>query len=335
MKQQEILIVADFMSIWFSHYHAHMQTPLMFNGLNTSPLNGVLNTVLSTMHNYKTNRVVLCDDIRGNKRFRRKIYKDYKRKDAQLAEDFQPAMDHSRWAVSELCKLPLIGCQDYEADDVIAAYCRAANEKGIFVIVVSKDKDLRVLANGGTHLLMQTATADDRKRYGSMRVWTQHTVCEKYGFHPKRISDFLALAGDAADNIPGVPGIGSNKAAQLVAMFGDVETIIAMQDHLPLGKKQAEKFAESIDDLRKYKQLTSLYPEIIDQLPDVDTCIWEPTMQERVQYADGLVSSYGLNVAAQKVRGSMPKRTDWQKQGNTIPDCIHPDLELQTDGFIF
>src|SRR3546814_10655241 len=105
-------------------------------------------------------------------------------------------------------------CSSDLADDLIATYARQAKAAGAEVTVVSSDKDLMQLVDGGITML---DPIKDRKI-------GRDEVVEKFGVQPERVVDVQALAGDSTDNVPGVQGIGIKTAAQLIVEYGDLET---------------------------------------------------------------------------------------------------------------
>lgn len=114
----------------------------------------------------------------------------------------------------------------YEADDLIAALLRrpgGLEEAGHRAVIVTSDKDLAQLVSDRVSLL----DFSKEERYGPAEV------VEKFGVHPEQIPDFLGLAGDPVDSIPGVPGVGKKTAVVLLAAFGDLETLYERLDEVP------------------------------------------------------------------------------------------------------
>lgn len=106
-----------------------------------------------------------------------------------------------------------------EADDWIAALASKASSRGYRVIIASSDKDFMQLVSESVRLL----NPGDK----TGKLWGEPEVEAKAGVRPDQIVDWLALIGDAVDNIPGVPGIGPKTAAQLLAQFGSVESLLS------------------------------------------------------------------------------------------------------------
>lgn len=111
------------------------------------------------------------------------------------------------------------GSSRYEADDIIGTLATRARASGVPVTIVSRDKDLTQLV--GAHDTYWDAVADVRYGYDDIE--------ERFGVRPERMADFLALMGDAVDNIPGVPGVGRKTAATLLKHF---DTLPGVYDNL-------------------------------------------------------------------------------------------------------
>src|SRR5690606_24281388 len=137
--------------------------------------------------------------------FRNDIYADYKAQRPEPPPELVPQFALIREATRAL-NLPCIELAGYEADDLIATYARAAAARGAHVTIVSSDKDLMQLV-GGTISMWDPIR---NRRIGEAEVR------EKFGVGPDKVVDVQALAGDATDNVPGVPGIGVKTAAELI-----------------------------------------------------------------------------------------------------------------------
>ena len=124
--------------------------------------------------------------------------------------------------------VPAIELVDWEADDLIAAYAKAAVAAGGQVTIVSSDKDLMQLIRPG--VIMQDPIK--QKPIGP------DEVREKFGCGPEAMIDLLALMGDSVDNVPGVPGIGPKTACQLLSEFGDLEGVLAAAPAMKPSKRR-------------------------------------------------------------------------------------------------
>ena len=163
--------------------------------------------------------LVLFDAKRQN--YRNEIFADYKGTRKEIPEELIPQFPIIHQAV-EVLNLNHLEMEGFEADDLIATYARKALEEGDEVVVVSADKDLMQLIRPGVEF------------YDSMKdkFFTPEDVKEKFGVYPDRVVDVQALAGDATDNVPGVPGIGLKTAAELVNQFGSLDEVLNHADEI-------------------------------------------------------------------------------------------------------
>lgn len=153
----------------------------------------------------------------GRRNWRHTLYPEYKSNRPPAPEFLQPQFPLFR-TCSQAYGLPCIEAEGYEADDIIATYARAAHEAGIPTTIHSSDKDLMQLVRHGS-----VGIFDPMKK---IEVTTTG-VMEKWGVPPTLVTHVQALAGDTVDKIPGVHGIGTKKAADLINRFGSLEAVLA------------------------------------------------------------------------------------------------------------
>jgi len=126
--------------------------------------------------------------------------------------------------------VPLMGVaslflENTEADDLIASYVVAARSEGIEVVVATNDKDILQMVDEGVRIY-STSKTDVGEGNGGFRLLGIPEVREKWGVDPVLIPDVLALTGDSADNIPGVPGVGGKTAAKWIRQYGSLDRIL-------------------------------------------------------------------------------------------------------------
>jgi len=126
--------------------------------------------------------------------------------------------------------VPLLGVasvflENHEADDLIASYVTEARREGIECLVATNDKDILQMVGEGVSIY-STAKADVGEGTGGFKLLGIPEVRMKWGVDPERIADVLALTGDSADNIPGVPGVGGKTAAKWITQYGSLERIL-------------------------------------------------------------------------------------------------------------
>jgi 5'-3' exonuclease len=152
----------------------------------------------------------------GMTSFRNRLYADYKLGRSEAPEDLEPQIPLCARFTRAL-GIPLFELEDFEADDVIATLTRRLSAEGARVAIVTTDKDLGALVSEQVSLF-------DVKRETHQGP---AEVVAKFGVPPALVSDWLALAGDAVDNIPGARGIGGKTAAALLSHFGGIDQIPA------------------------------------------------------------------------------------------------------------
>ena len=145
------------------------------------------------------------------------------------------------------------GGEGVEADDYIACLARHAAEAGMNVVIASADKDFMQLVSPQIGLL----NPNDK----SEAVWTDEQVRAKTGVPPSQIVDWLALMGDAVDNIPGVPGVGPKTAADLLSRFGSVTALFGRLDEVK-SEKLRESLRGSAEAVRRNLRLVRLHDDL-------------------------------------------------------------------------
>ena len=196
---------------------------------------------------------VIFDTAR--KTFRSDIYPDYKANRPPPPEELIPQFDLIREATRAF-NVPCIELAGYEADDLIATYARLARERGQQVTVVSSDKDLMQLVCEGVAML------DPVKN----RTVGREQVIEKFGVPPEKVIDVQSLAGDSTDNVPGVPGIGIKTAAQLIAEYGDLDTLLERAEEIKQPKRR-QNLIEFAEQARVSRKLVTLKRDVPIEVP--------------------------------------------------------------------
>jgi DNA polymerase-1 len=164
----------------------------------------------------------------------------------------------------------------YEADDFLAAAVAFEEKRGGTVVVATSDRDSFQLASERTTIIQPVRGVSELTRIGPAEVR------ERYGVEPKQVVDFIALRGDPSDRLPGAPGVGPKKAAELLRQYGTLEDAL-----------EAGRFAAQAEELRLYRRIASLdasapLPPLEDQTP-----AWAE--------ASSLLRSWGMNAMADRV----------------------------------
>ena len=143
-------------------------------------------------------------------------FAEYKANRAEMPPDLGEQIPYIR-RILEAMRIPILKYEGFEADDVIGAIARRAEQAGMQVVIVSSDKDMMQIVSERVSMLNP---AKDDEWYGPEKVK------EFLGVLPAQVPDLFALKGDAIDNIPGAPGIGDKGARDLIERFGSVEAAL-------------------------------------------------------------------------------------------------------------
>ena len=246
----------------FRAYHAlpPMTRP---DGTPVGAVYGFTAMLLKLVEDTDADHIAVVFD-RARKTFRSDIYPQYKAHRPPAPDDLIPQFALVRDATRAM-GLKAVDMEGYEADDLIATYARQAREKGAEVTIVSSDKDLMQLVGDGVVMF------DAMKN----RSIGPDEVREKFGVGPDRVIDVQALAGDSADNVPGVEGIGVKTAAQLINEYGDLESVLANAQNIKQPKRR-ERLMEQADNARVSKELVTLRLDVPVDVPLDDFDVVKP-----------------------------------------------------------
>ncbi len=238
------LILLDGSAFLFRAYFSTLAQNLTNDdGFPTGAMFGVINAIKHLQRQYPQAKIIAIFDAKG-KNHRHEIYPEYKahRKpaDDELIMQIEPLYEIIRAMGFHFMCVPGV-----EADDVIATLSRCADENKLKTIIASGDKDLMQLVSDNIVQLNMKG-----------ELFDQAGVVEKMGVRPNQILDLLALTGDSADNIPGVPSVGPKTAIKWLAQFENIEGIKANADQV--NGKVGEKLRDSFDLLDLSYQLVQL-----------------------------------------------------------------------------
>jgi DNA polymerase-1 len=269
------LVLIDGSSYIFRAYHALPPLTRKSDGLPIGAVAGFCNMLwklirAQTFDPKPTHIAVVFD--RSEQTFRKEFYPDYKAHRPPAPEDLVPQFPLIRHATRAF---DLMGVEQagFEADDLIATYARLAAEAGACVTIVGSDKDLMQLVNGNVRLFDPVK----EKMIGALEV------NEKFGVNPDKVVDVQALIGDSTDNIPGVPGIGVKTAAQLIADFGDLESLLARTDEIKQPKRR-ESLVTYAEQARISYRLATLETNVPLDVPLDDLTLIEPDPRTLVAF---------------------------------------------------
>lgn len=249
-------------------FRAWHSMPDEFRDADGHPVNavhGYTRFLCELLEKVRPARVAVAFDASLTSSFRNAIYPPYKANRELPPPELEYQFVRCRELTSALGVRVLIDHQ-YEADDLIGSALWNLRAHGVPSVIVSADKDFGQLL--GEH--------DEQWDYAKNLRWGPAGVHEKLGVHPVQVADYLALCGDAVDNIPGVPGVGAKTAAALLSHFGNLDALLERVDEVPFLRIRgavscAAKLREHAEAARLYKRLTRIaldapVPEDIDTL---------------------------------------------------------------------
>jgi len=223
-------------------------------GEPTGAIHGVLNMINKLLKEEPTEHFVVVFDAPG-KTFRDELFAEYKANRPPMPDDLRPQVE-PLIEVMPAMGIPLLRIPGVEADDVIGTLCRQAVDAGMEVLISTGDKDMAQLVVDKV-TLVNTMTGSVLDREG---------VKEKFDVYPEQIIDYLALVGDASDNIPGVPKVGAKTAAKWLNEYDSAANIIEHADDIK--GKVGESLRENIEQLKLSQELATIRQSVeLDQGP--------------------------------------------------------------------
>ncbi len=242
------LVLVDGSGFIFRAFHAipDMTRP---DGVHVNAVFGFCNMITRLMKDHTGTHLAVIFDA-GRTTFRNRMYDQYKAHRPEPAPELIPQFALIREATKAF-GLPCIELADWEADDLIAAYAKAAKEAGGEAIIVSSDKDLMQLIGPSVSMLDPIKNTP----IGLAEVEL------KFGVTPDKVVEVQALIGDSVDNVPGVPGIGPKGAALLINEFGTVEAVLEAAPGMKPSKRR-DMLIEHADKARISKQLVILRDDV-------------------------------------------------------------------------
>ena len=265
IKKTDHFYLIDGSGYIFRAYYALPPLTRKSDGLPVGAVSGFCNMLFKLLEDAKsednkerpTHFAVIFDSARKN--FRNEIYTDYKANRSEAPDDLIPQFDFIRKSVLAF-NLPSIEQLNYEADDLIATYVNQINKMGAKATIVSSDKDLLQLHGKNTRVF------DPMKN----KFLGIEDIKQKFGVKPEKIIDVQSLAGDASDNVPGVPGIGIKTAAELINIYGNLEDLLK-NAHTIKQNKRRQTLLENKDKAIISKKLVTLKKDVPvkDKLEDL------------------------------------------------------------------
>jgi DNA polymerase-1 len=229
---QKRLYLLDAYALIFRGYFAFIKNPrINSKGMDTSAIMGFMNALMDVIKREKPDHLAVAFD-KGGSTYRYEMYQEYKAHRDETPEAIKIAVPY----IQELLKamhIPIIEVPGFEADDLIGTIAKQAEKENYQVFMVTPDKDFAQLVSENIFMYKPARMGND------IEIWGIPEVLKKFEIeNPLQVIDFLGMMGDAADNIPGLPGVGEVTAKKLLKEFGSMENLLANTDKLKGAMKE-------------------------------------------------------------------------------------------------
>jgi DNA polymerase-1 len=260
----DTLYLVDGSSILYRAFFA-VRSLTTRDGRPTNAIFGTLKMMEKLLKERSPSHVAVVFDLPAPT-FRHEAFAEYKANRPEAPSEMVAQIGPSK-EILRAMGLPVLELAGYEADDLIATLAKRAVEAGLDVVIVTADKDLFQLVRPGVRIL-HTKKEDT--------LLDERGVEEVFGVPPRRVVDVLALWGDPADNIPGVPGIGEKGAKELVRRYGSLEEVLAHASEVPrkayreglLNHAEQARFSRELATVREDAPLALDPADLRRQEPD-------------------------------------------------------------------
>ena len=311
------LVLLDAYALIFRAYYGLIRSPrINSKGQNTSAAFGFINTLEELLRKENPDFVAVAFDPPGGT-FRHEQFPQYKATRDETPEDI-------RWAVPVIKNfltaygVAMVEVPRFEADDVIGTLAHRAAKDGLEVVMVTPDKDYAQLVQPNVSMLRPQSGAKGYERLGVEEVKAKFEV-----ENPLQVIDLLGLMGDAADNIPGCPGVGAKTAVKLLADFGSIEELLSHTDQLKGALKK--KVEENVQQIRESKVLATIVTDV-----PIDVS-WDD-LQRKTPNKEALVALYEeleFRTLIRRLNGETSASAANNSSGASAASTAEPDLFSQ------
>ena len=331
--EKKLFLLDAYALIYRAFFALNKNPRINSKGVNTSAVMGFLNSLYEILKNEKPSHIGVAFDVAGTAQ-RQEEYSEYKANREKMPDDLRESIPYIIRLI-EAFNIPIYGVEGYEADDVIGTLSKKAEKEGFTTYMMTPDKDFGQLVTDKV-LLYKPA------KFGEpAQIWGPKEVCERYGIsEPKQLIDILGLWGDAADNIPGIPGIGEKTAAILVGKYGSVENLIAHADELK-GKQKENVIAFAEQGLMS-KALATINLEVPVNFDENELKAKEPDLPalmalfeelEFKTFAKRFLDDYKKTHTGEASLDCFVPRNDGKTSGSQAPDLFSNETSTPSGQF--
>jgi len=247
------LFIIDGHALCYRAYFAFIRNPLInSNGQNTSAIFGFARMLLKLIKEQSPDYLAVAFDP-PVKSFRFQLYDDYKANRQKMPDDMRSQVEEIKTMVKTL-GLPLLEYPEFEADDILGTVAEKYSSNEIEVYLVTGDKDAYQLVHDNVKIYAST------KGISEYEIYDREGVINKVGLPPEKIIDYMALMGDASDNVPGIKGIGEKTALKLITEYGTLENLFNNADSIK--GKTGELIKNGQDSAMLSRQLVTIRRDV-------------------------------------------------------------------------
>ena len=232
-KHDKKLFLLDAFALIYRAYFAFAKNPRMNSkGENTSAAFGFTNALIDILKNEEPTHIAVVFDPPGGSTQRQEDFEAYKAHREEMPDGIRSMIEPIKNIVRAF-NIPILQVDGFEADDVIGTIAKIAETKGFYTYMMTPDKDFGQLVSEKIFMYKPGRGGNPPE------IWGVPEICAKFGVDdPIKVIDILGLWGDAADNIPGIPGIGEKTSKILIEKYGSVEGLIEHAEELKGKQKE-------------------------------------------------------------------------------------------------
>lgn len=266
------LFLLDAYALIYRAYFAFAKNPRVNSkGQNTSAAFGFTNALIDVIKNEKPTHLAVVFDPPGGSTQRQEDFAAYKAHREEMPEDIRSMIQPIKRIVEAFC-VPMLEVNGFEADDVIGTLAKVAEQKGYTTYMMTPDKDYAQLVSEKIFMFKPGRGGNPPE------IWGVPEVCEKFEVeNPLQVIDILGLWGDAADNIPGIPGIGEKTSKLLIQKYGSMEAIFENVEDLK--GKQKENVINFEEQGRISKSLATIITDLEVEFNEEHLTMCEPDVE--------------------------------------------------------
>lgn len=320
------LYLLDALALIYRAYYALIRNPrITSTGINTNAQFGFTNTLLEIIKKENPSHIAVCFDTHAPTE-RHTDFTDYKANREEAPEDLLSSLPHIK-AIIEGFNIPVVECDGYEADDVIGTLAWQAADMGYEVYMVTPDKDYgQLLVKPNVYMWKPPAFGNEREILDAEKIKAKWDIARV-----DQVIDMLGLMGDAADNIPGIPGVGEKTAAKLLKEYDTLEGVLANADKIK--GAMGEKVRAGKESAMMSKKLATIITNVPVQFHEEDYRLTEknvPALTEIFNLLEFKTLGKRILGSEFEVVGEKAKEVSLDLFGNEIKPAKEKTIKTKT-----